>query len=71
VRVPIRAVHRHNLGNDPGIDGNGERNSSPTASGLEKGGWREVEQSDKGGRINEVLGSEQVEADRLIHPFLR
>jgi len=36
VRVPIRLLHCHNLGSDPGIDGDGERNSHLAAAGLEK-----------------------------------
>ena len=35
-RVPIQLLHYHNRGSDPGIDGDGERNSRPTVSGLEK-----------------------------------
>ena len=37
-RFPIRLLHCHNLGGDPGIDGNDERNSRPTALSLEKRG---------------------------------
>ncbi len=33
-------LHCHNRGSDPGIDGDGERNSRPTVSGLEEGEGR-------------------------------
>jgi len=39
-RVPIRLLHCHNLGSDLGIAGDGERNSCPTAPGLEKRGGK-------------------------------
>jgi hypothetical protein len=42
-RVPIRLLHCHNRGSDPGSDGDGEKNFHPAVSGLEKGWWKDVE----------------------------
>jgi len=38
-RILIRLLYCHNLGSDPGIDGDGERISHVTPPNLEKGGW--------------------------------
>ncbi len=42
-RVPIRLLHCHNRGSNPGSDGDGERNSCLTAFGLENGEEKDVE----------------------------
>ncbi len=56
MRVSIRHLSTHDLGGNPGVDGDGERNCCVTATGLEDGGWNKGKLQKRGGKLSEVLG---------------